>query len=274
MSILQVQSVMPHVQIGGVPFPIINYDDVVEIFQQWINKHTAHQVCIVNVHTLVTARREPSFRKIMQEAGMNTMDGQPLKWYANAVCRAGVSVRVCGPELMLRCLAQGVEREWKHYFLGGKPEVLDALETQVLARFPGVHIAGSYSPPFRPATETEEAETVARINDSGADILWVGLGAPRQEQWIHRNLYRLKVPVCVGVGAAFDFHAGSVSRAPLWMQAVGLEWLYRACADPRLFRRYLDTNPQFLWILIRDWVKVSILRNSHVCDAERTGSRK
>lgn len=245
-------------KIGGVPFPVINYDDAINIFQGWVDAHSVNQVCIVNVHTLVTAMRDSHFYEIMQNAGMNTMDGQPLKWYANLVCQAGMIDRVCGPELMLRCLEQGVEREWRHYFLGGRPEVLDILESRVQERFSGVKIVGSYSPPFRLATEAEETDIVKQINESKADILWVGLGAPRQEEWIHRNLHRLEVPVCVGVGAAFDFHAGSVTRAPSWMQKSGLEWLYRVVADPRLFRRYLATNPPFLWMFIRDWVKVRI----------------
>jgi len=254
------------VHIGGVPFPVIDYNDAIDVFQGWVTERTAsHQVCIVNVHTLVSAMREPAFRLIMQEAGMNTMDGQPLKWYANAVCQAGMNERVCGPELMLRCIEQGIDKNWRHYFLGGRPEVLEKLESNIQARFPGVQVVGSYSPPFRPMTEVEEAEIVSRINESAVDILWVGLGAPRQEQWIYRNLHRLTVPVCVGVGAAFDFHAGSVTRAPLWMQSSGLEWLYRVFADPRLFRRYLDTNPTFLWILIRDWVRVQVFRRSGIC---------
>jgi len=254
------------VHMGGVPFQVVNYDDAIDVFQGWINERAvSHQVCIVNVHTLVSAMREPAFRLIMQEAGMNTMDGQPLKWYANAVCQAGVNERVCGPELMLRCMEQGINKNWRHYFLGGQPEVLENLKSNIQARFPGVQVVGSYSPPFRPTTEVEEAEIVSRINESAADILWVGLGAPRQEQWIHRNLHRLTVPVCVGVGAAFDFHAGSITRAPSWMQSAGLEWLYRVFADPRLFRRYLDTNPPFLWMLIRDWVRVHVFRHSGVC---------
>ncbi len=254
------------IQIGDVPFPIINYDDAIEVYQEWINARTAHQVCIVNVHTLVTAMRESSFRLIMQEASMNTMDGQPLKWYANTVCHADVNERVCGPELMLRCLDQGVDKGWRHYFLGGRPEVLSTLQLRVQERFPGVNIVGSYSPPFRPITDIEESETVTQINETNADFLWVGLGAPRQEQWIHRNLHRLNVPVCVGVGAAFDFHAGTVKRAPAWMQKAGLEWLFRACADPRLFRRYLDTNPQFLWMLVWDSVRVRLFRQTVACD--------
>lgn len=255
------------VYITGVPFPVINYDAAIDMFQQWIDDNTsAQQVCIVNVHTLVSSMRDPVFREIMQQSGMNTIDGQPLKWYANSVCRAGMNERVCGPELMLRCLAQGVERDWKHYFLGGRPEVLEKLESRVQQRFPGVKIAGSYSPPFRPVTDEEESEMVEHINASKASILWVGLGAPRQEQWIYRNLHRLTVPVCIGVGAAFDFHAGSITRAPSWMQSAGLEWLYRISADPRLFRRYLDTNPPFLWMLIRDWFRVHVLRHSDICN--------
>ncbi len=255
------------IYMAGVPFPVIDYDRAIDIFKQWIDERKlSQQVCIVNVHTLVSAMREPSFREIMQQAGMNTMDGQPLKWYANAVCQAGLHERVCGPELMLRCLEKGVERDWQHYFLGGRSEVLENLKSRVKQRFSGVKIAGSYSPPFRPATDDEEVEMVAHINTSNADFLWVGLGAPRQEQWIHRNLHRLTVPVCVGVGAAFDFHAGSVRRAPLWMQSAGLEWLYRVFADPRLIRRYLDTNPAFLWMFIRDFISVRILQRPLKCD--------
>ncbi len=257
---------LKNINIGGVPFPIIDYDRAIQQFQSWIKTRDAHQVCIVNVHTLVTAMRDPAFHLIMHEAAMNIMDGQPLKWYANAVCQAGLHERVCGPELMLRCLAQGTEKGWRHYFLGGRSEVLKLLESRVKEQFHGVNRAGSYSPPFRSATEAEETEMVAHINESNADMLWVGLGAPRQEQWIYRNLHRLNIPVCIGVGAAFDFHAGSVSRAPTWMQSAGLEWLYRVFADPRLFRRYLDTNPPFLWMLIRDWLRVRILQKSDICD--------
>ena len=253
------------VRIAGVLFPIIDYDCAIQIIEEWIRSGIPHQICIVNVHTLVTAMRDLSFHTLMREAALVTMDGQPLRWYANAVCGAGVKERVCGPELMHRCFEEGNKQKWRHYLLGGRPEVLQALEKRLHERYPGVCIVGSYSPPFRPATEAEETEVVQQINESHTDILWVGLGAPRQEQWIHRNLHRLKVPVCIGVGAAFDFHAGAVSRAPSWMQAAGLEWLYRVCVDPRLFRRYLDTNPAFLWMLIRDWTRVHIFRQSGIC---------
>jgi len=250
------------VQIGGVSFPVINYSDAIQTFQEWIDGNTVHQVCIVNVHVLVTAMRDSNIHQIMQQAAMVTMDGQPLRWYANAVHRAGMRDRVCGPELMIRCFKQGVERDWRHYLLGGQPEVLKALEMQLQECCPGVSIVGSYSPPFREMTEDEEAQIIAHINASGTDFLWVGLGAPRQEQWIYRNLHHLTVPVCIGVGAAFDFHAGAIRRAPTWMQQMGLEWLYRVWADPRLFSRYLDTNPSFLWMLMRDWVRVRLFRQT------------
>ena len=149
------------VHIGGVPFPIVDYDNAIQDFGQWMRSGVAHQVCIVNVHTLVTAMRDLSFHTIVREAAMATMDGQPLRWYANVVCGAQVKGRVCGPELMHRCLEQGNKQKWRHYLLGGRPEVLEALEKRLHERYPGVCIAGSYSPPFRPATEAEEAEIVA-----------------------------------------------------------------------------------------------------------------
>jgi len=257
---------MSSVYIGGVPFPVTDYDGVLRMFQEWMTSRVAHQVCIVNVHTLVTAIREPDFHKIMSNADMATIDGQPLRWYANIVCHAGVRERVSGPELMLRCFELGVERGWRHYLYGGRSDVLQTLNKQLTERFTGAQIVGSYSPPFRQQTEEEECQAIENINGSGADILWVGLGAPHQEQWICRNLHNLTVPVCVGVGAAFDFHSGAIRRAPSWMQAAGLEWLFRACADPRLFRRYWDTNPTFLWMLLRDWVRVRLLRRMNICN--------
>lgn len=251
--------------IGGIPFPVTDYDGVMRTFEGWMQTREAHQVCIVNVHTLVTATRDTAFHEIMRTAAMATMDGQPLTWYANAVCRAGVRERVCGPELMWRCLREGVGRGWRHYLYGGKPDVLELLRERIIQNIPGVELAGHYSPPFRLLTDAEELEAVWRINASGADMLWVGLGAPRQEEWIYRNLQRLTVPVCVGVGAAFDFHAGAIKRAPSWMQSMGLEWLYRMSADPRLIRRYMDTNPPFMWMLARDWARVRLLRRRDVC---------
>lgn len=256
---------LSYVKIAGISFPIMDYDAAIQIFENWIEDRATRQVCIANVHTLITATRDPAYHAIMREAAMVTMDGQPLRWYANAVCGLQVPERVCGPELMIRCLKHGIALGWRHYLLGGKPEVLEMLHDSLNLKLPGIAIVGGYSPPFRPLTSDEESRIIQEINKSNTDFLWVGLGAPRQEMWIHSNLNRLEVPVCLGVGAAFDFHAGIVKRAPYWMQSHGLEWLYRATMDRRLFRRYLDTNPAFIWMLIRDWIRVHVFKRSHIC---------
>jgi N-acetylglucosaminyldiphosphoundecaprenol N-acetyl-beta-D-mannosaminyltransferase len=247
------------IYIGDIPFIRLDYESTMELFSQWRRVNTARQVCIVNVHTLVTAHRDPGLKRVMHSAALNTMDGQPLRWYANLVRKARLSDRVCGPELMLRCLDKGRQQGWKHYLLGGKKEVLQTLEDRIKKEFPGTDIVGAESPPFRPLTESEDRELVERINVSGADFLWVGLGAPKQEFWISDHLERLKTPINIGVGAAFDFHAGEIDRAPAWMQRLGLEWVHRIVHDPRLWSRYLSTNPPFLWMLVRDFFKYRTL---------------
>jgi N-acetylglucosaminyldiphosphoundecaprenol N-acetyl-beta-D-mannosaminyltransferase len=244
------------VRIRGLPFLVVGYADVLERFSGWLRSDRApRQVCTVNVHTFVTSMGLPALRRVYDRAAVLTLDGQPLRWYANLVEGAGVPETVAGPELMLRCLDRGRAEGWRHYLLGGRPEVLADLERRMLARFPGVRIVGTHSPPFRALTPAEEAALVARINESGADFLWVGLGAPKQEIWIDAHLREVRVPVQIGVGAAFDFWSGAVPRAPGWMQRAGLEWLYRLWQDPRLWRRYLATNPVFLGILAADLLR-------------------
>ncbi len=242
-------------RIGGRRFPAIDYAGALELFRRWIDEGGVHQVCIVNVHTLVSASRDSRLAAVMDNAALNTIDGQPLRWYANLVLKAGLDDRVCGPELMLRAIERGLADGWKHYLLGGTDEVLAALVGRLKDRFPGIEIAGAESPPFRALSESERSKMLQRINASGADILWVGLGAPKQEFWISEHLHAMRVPVAVGVGAAFDFHAGNIARAPAWMQRHGLEWLFRVLNDRRLWRRYLSTNPAFLWWLLRDYLK-------------------
>ena len=244
------------VDICGVYHSVIDYEAALRTFENWIRlREGAHQVCISNVHTTVMCTQDNELKAIANNAAMVTIDGQPLRWYANLVHQARLEERVCGPELMKRCLEAGLDKGWRHYFLGGKPEVLEGLCRKLKATYPGLKIAGGYSPPFKPLSGAEEAEIAARINASGTDFLWVGLGAPKQEKWIARNLERVNVPVQVGVGAAFDFLSGNIKRAPVFMQQHGLEWLYRLYQDPRLYKRYLSTNPVFLYMLARDYLK-------------------
>ena len=244
------------VRLRGVPFPNTDYDAVLAVFSEWLRGvRTPRQVCTVNVHTFVTALRDERLSEVFRRAALLTMDGQPIRWYANLVHRAGVRETVAGPELMLRCLDKGRAFGWRHYLLGGRPEVLVALQKRAEALCPGVLIVGSEAPPFRSLTVEEESGIVERINAARADFLWVGLGAPKQEFWISRNLHRVRVPVQVGVGAAFDFHSGTIPRAPAWASRLGMEWMYRALHDRRLWHRYLSTNPAFVGMLLNDLVR-------------------
>lgn len=241
------------IDILGVKFQRLDYPSTLSLFQTWIDSKTAHQVCIANVHTVVSCQSDLELREINNQS-LVTMDGLPLVWYANLVRGADVG-RICGPDLMLKCLDQGRVKGWRHFFLGGKPEVLQDLQEKLSQRYPGVKIVGAYSPPFRTLTDEEEQQLLRMINQSGADLLWVGLGAPKQEKWIAAHLQRIAVPVQLGVGAAFDFHSGHLQRAPVWMQRSGLEWLYRMCKDQRLVKRYLSTNPVFLMLFLRDFLR-------------------
>lgn len=246
------------VNVLGINFPLLDYPGLLAIFQQWIASRDSRQVCIANVHTVVTALSDRELRAISNRA-LVTMDGMPLIWYANLVHKARITDRICGPDLMLKCLDHGRAAGWRHYFLGGKPDVLTDLVTIMHERFPGVDIVGWHSPPFRELSADEENRLLADINSATPDFLWVGLGAPKQEKWIAANIDRLAVPVQVGVGAAFDFHSGHMARAPLWMQRYGLEWLFRMFKDRRLVRRYLATNPVFLALFARDFLLARVL---------------
>jgi N-acetylglucosaminyldiphosphoundecaprenol N-acetyl-beta-D-mannosaminyltransferase len=158
--------------------------------------------------------------------------------------------RVYGPDLMLAVCEHSAKRGYRHFFYGGAPGVTEKLAVQLRSRFPGLQVAGTYSPPFRPLTPEEDREVVERINSSQPDIVWVGIGAPKQERWMAEHVGRLCAPVLIGVGAAFDFHGGLKKQAPRWMQKSGLEWSFRLMSEPRrLWRRYLVNNPFFLWLI-------------------------
>ena len=247
------------VNVLGIRFPVLSYEAVLEIFQHWIDARSAYQVCIANVHTVVTSLNDVELRTINNNA-LTTMDGAPLVWYANLVHGAGIKNRICGPDLMLKCLDQGRNAGWKHYFLGGKPQVLIDLVDGMHSRFPGVEIVGWQSPPFRPLSHEEELRLIDSINAVNPDFLWVGLGAPKQEKWIATHLHRIQAPVQIGVGAAFDFHSGHIKRAPGWMQNHGLEWIYRMMKDRRLIKRYARSNPVFMVLFAKDLVLTRVLK--------------
>lgn len=208
-------------------------------------------ICVSNVHTTVMAFRDESYRKVQNSGAMALPDGQPLSIVSR---RRGYSEaqRVPGPDLMPAILHLSEEKGYRHYFYGSTPETLEKLRKVLLDRFPKLQIVGMYAPPFRPHTEEEDQEAVRQINGSGADFVWVALGAPKQEKWMYEHRGRVN-GLMIGVGAAFDFIAGTVRRAPMWMQKLCLEWVYRICQDPkRMFPRYVSTNFAFLWHVHRE----------------------
>jgi N-acetylglucosaminyldiphosphoundecaprenol N-acetyl-beta-D-mannosaminyltransferase len=199
----------------------------------------------------VTGRRDAEFRRVIEAADTAAPDGSPVAWLMR---KRGVpsQERIDGPNLMWRYAEQATLDGTPIFLYGTTPDTLNKLIAKLRYTFPGLQIAGHYSPPFRPLSATEENEVIAMITKSGARVVFVGLGCPRQETWMADISSRIPA-VLVGVGAAFDYHAGIVRRAPLWMQRKGLEWLYRLCSEPRrLWRRYLTTNALFLYYLFRD----------------------
>lgn len=238
------------VEVIGSPIDALTWDEAIERIHLWASSHESRVVCICNVHSVVTARSDSGFSAVIRDADMATADGFPV---ALMLRRLGVpgQERINGPDLMLRyCRRIAATRE-SIYLYGGSEATLEVLRRRLLEECPGLVIAGAHSPPYRELTPAEDAAMVAEINASGAGVVWVGLGCPKQEKWMADHRGRINA-VMVGVGAAFDYHAGTIKRAPLWMQRNGLEWLYRLVTEPRrLWRRYLVTNSLFVWHAVR-----------------------
>jgi len=238
--------VTERVNILGVGVSAINMDDALRTIDGWIEKQEAHYVCVCPVHSIMECRRSEAVRQVFNAAGMVTPDGMPVVWVARWSGHPGVS-RVYGPDLMLAML----ERErHRHFFYGGGPGVAKRLAAEMKERFPKLEIAGYFEPPFAPLDELCTPDAAARINATRPDVVWVGMSSPKQDLWMARMRPLLEAPVLIAVGAAFDFHTGTVKQAPRWMQRSGLEWAFRLAMQPRrLWRRYLIDNPWFLWEL-------------------------
>ena len=238
----------------GTKINVTDMEKTVRYMEAHLEELKGHYICVSNVHTTVTAYRDPAYRAVQNGAAMNIPDGKPLSivQYLRGEKEAG---RVPGPDLMPELFRLSEEKGYRHYFYGSTQETLDALKDKLSEKYPKMKIAGMYSPPFRPMTEEEDREAVERINAARPDFIWVGLGAPKQEKWMADHAGRV-CGVMLGVGAGFDFHAGTVKRAPKWMQEICMEWLYRIGQDPkRLLVRYLDTNFSFVFDLIREGMK-------------------
>ena len=238
------------VAVIGAPIDVLSWPSALARLRQWAAARQSRYVCICNVHSVVSARQDAGFAQVLREADMATPDGAPVAWLMRWR-GARAQQRINGPDLMWRYCAEAQQHGQSIYLYGGEQATLDALQARLRAQFAGLHIAGAYSPPFRALTEAEDAAAVSAINASGAGTVWVSLGCPRQEQWMATHRGRIQA-VMIGVGAAFDYHAGTLQRAPLWMQRSGLEWLHRLASEPRrLWKRYLVTNTLFVWYGVR-----------------------
>jgi N-acetylglucosaminyldiphosphoundecaprenol N-acetyl-beta-D-mannosaminyltransferase len=235
------------VNVLGVGVSPINMAQALETIAGWIARGEHHYVCVSGVHGVMESQTDPALKGIHNAAGLVTPDGMPLVWLSR-LHGYGTTDRVYGPDLMLALCALSESRQYRHFFYGGATDVPTTLVARLRERFPRLQVTGSLSPPFRELTEAEDDAIMQQINESGADIVWVGLSTPKQERWMHAHVGRHDAPVLIGVGAAFDFHAGRKKQAPRWMQRSGLEWLFRLGSEPRrLWRRYLINNPLFVY---------------------------
>jgi N-acetylglucosaminyldiphosphoundecaprenol N-acetyl-beta-D-mannosaminyltransferase len=238
------------VNILGVGISTIDMDMALQTIEGWLARREPNYVCVTGVHGVMESQRDTELRRIHNAAGLVTPDGMPLVWTSRVLGFRHVQ-RVYGPDLMLALCERSALQGYRHFLYGGAPGVAAKLASCLQGLFPGLDIAGAYCPPFRPVTPEEDLAVVEQINAAHPDIVWVGLSTPKQERWMATHVRRLRAPVLVGVGAAFDFLSGVKRQAPRWMQRSGLEWLFRLMLEPRrLWRRYMMNNPWFLWLLL------------------------
>ena len=274
----------------GVGICAINMEMALNTIEQWKAEKKSNYVTITGVHGVTESQFDENLRRIHNEAGMVTPDGMPMVWLGRYKGFEFMD-RVCGPDLMLAVCERSQINGYRHFFYGGADGVPELLRDKLVERYPALRVVGTYSPPFRPLIDEEQTAVIDMINNADPDgpfdgpgsevyygigdnadpdIVWVGLGMPKQERWMAAHIGRLKAPVLIGVGAAFDFHAGLKKRAPGWMQRSGLEWFFRLMSEPRrLWRRYLKTNSLFLLLIALqaaglkrytdDWLKAESL---------------
>jgi N-acetylglucosaminyldiphosphoundecaprenol N-acetyl-beta-D-mannosaminyltransferase len=252
---LQPQEVAPDFRVLGVRVHAVQIPEVVSLMERWIQERAAvRYIAVTGMHGVMEAQQDPGFRSVLKAADLVVPDGMPLvwlgRWHGYALRR-----RVYGPELM-ETFCRTTGPSYRHFFYGGGPGVADRLADVLKQRY-GVNAVGTYSPPFRPLSEEENAQVSRKIRAVAPDVVWVGLSTPKQERWMFEQRPRLTVPLLVGVGAAFDFIAGTVKQSPVWMRENGLEWLFRLIQEPRrLWQRYLILGPQFTWNVCLELLKL------------------
>jgi N-acetylglucosaminyldiphosphoundecaprenol N-acetyl-beta-D-mannosaminyltransferase len=248
-SLVCARAQLPHAytDVLGVKVSAIDLARAVDLADRWIAAARAGYICMTGVHGVMEAKRDPEFRGILNGAALNAPDGMPMTWVGR-LNGAREMDRVFGPDFMTAMCERSVEQGYRNFLYGGKPGVAELLRATLERRFSGLQVVGTYTPPFGALTEAQEKQICARVHEARPHIVWVGLSTPKQERFMARYADRLQVPLLVGVGAAFDYHAGLIRDCPHWVKRAGLQWAHRLMQDPRrLWWRYLRNNPAFLW---------------------------
>lgn len=240
------KSIIPTCNILGVNIAAINMDWLLNYLNKNLSDIKGDYICVSNVHTTVTSYEDSSYCAVQNNALMAIPDGGPLSTLGRKRGYKNME-RIAGPSLMGEIFKISVQKGYRHYFYGSTEKTIGLLLKELTKKYPGIQIAGMYSPPFRSLTEEEDQLITAEINKARPDFVWVGLGAPKQEKWMAKHQGKID-GLLIGVGAGFDYYAGNIKRAPMWMQKMNLEWAYRLLQSPtRLWGRYWDTNTKFIW---------------------------
>lgn len=239
-----------HADVLGVKVSALNMSSAVDIADRWIATRRCGYICLTGVHGVMEAQSDPALRQILNRALINAPDGMPLSWVGHLQGHNQMD-RVFGPDFMAAICRLSLQRNYRHYLYGGEPGVAATLKDTLLTKFPGLQIAGTYTPPFRALTDEEQVDLLADLQRAKPDIVWIGLSTPKQEHFMAAYVERFCVPLLVGVGAAFDYHTGRLRDCSPWIKRAGLQWMHRLAQDPkRLRKRYLRNNPAFIWRVV------------------------
>ncbi len=238
----------PRVNILGVGVSVLTMESVLQKIEAFLERGDHGYICVTGAQGIIEAQDDQSYRNILNSAFLTTPDGMPTVWLGKYHGYRDIG-RVYGPRLMLGLCHNSVAKGYRHFLYGGRPGIAEKLKAELIHRYPGLQIAGTYTPPFRPLTPEEEADLFSQVQASGANVLWCGLGTPKQERFMAGYLDRLPVQLMIGVGAAFDILSGTTREAPEWVLRTGLTSIFRVCQEPRrLWKRYLLNNPRFMWL--------------------------
>ncbi len=249
------ESTVPKINIGGTGISNINLEETIAVFDDWISKGERKRVCVTPVNCVVWAASDPSLQEIYNTADLTLCDGVPLIWASRLLGKGTLKGRVTGLDLLPLYIQHAHQKGHSMFFLGAKEGVAPLLKAKCEQAYPGINIVGAYTPPFAEQfSEEENHKMISLVNKARPDILWVSLTAPKQDRWIYENIHRLDARIVIGVGGAFEVTAGTIKRAPAFMQKNGLEWLYRFIKEPRrLFGRYILEAPRFIPLVMKQW---------------------